>query len=109
MKGPLSSRRTKSTITVYNRTRSGSQYSDNVIDSGLSGRKEASFSQEIVTEAGAVVLVSDVFWFDKKSDGTLPAIEEKHILYDGTSRYEVMMVIPRLYANKLKVMTRVDR
>lgn len=108
-KSRMGALRENSTVTVYTQTRTSSQYADSVVDTGLFARKEDSFTQELVTDAGLIVVISQVFWFDRKDDGTFPAIEEKHVLYDGTDRFEVMQVIQRRLTNRLKVMTRVLR
>jgi hypothetical protein len=105
----IGDRREPSTITVYTQVRTGSVYADSAVHTGLKARKENTFTQELVTEAGALVMVSDVFWFDRLSTGAFPAIEEKHVLSDGTDRYEVVSVIKRPFVDRMQVATRVLR
>ena len=108
IKSRLRVRRVTKTITVKQKAFASGQHSESNLETGLTATYEPVASFEIVGDGGAVIVVTDVFWFEQKSDGTLPAIEEQHVLVDASSnRYEVVAVTNQAGGgNRLKVMTR---
>ncbi len=110
IKSRLQSRRTTVTVAVKVKTRANSQYSEANV-SGLSAvtcTKEPRDAFEFTSDGGAIVTVTDVFWFEAVAGASLPAIEEKHVLVDGSSvRYEVVNVADQGGEDdRLRVMTR---
>lgn len=95
IKSRLRLRRVTKTIDVKVKTQASGQYTEASVSglSSLTATHEQRNAFEATTDAGAVVIVTDVFWFEQLSSGSLPAIEEKHVLVDGDSqRYEVLTV-----------------
>lgn len=91
----LRERRNTKTMTVKVKTIASGKHTEANVSglSSLTATWEPLSPEETVTEGGSVVIVTERFWFDKLSDGTLPAIEEKHVLVDSSSvRYEVVRV-----------------
>ena len=109
-KSRLRERRVTLTIDVKVKTLSAGQNTEATVSGlgALTATREQRDAFEITNDTGAIVIVSDVFWFEQLSDGTLPAIEEKHVLIDGSSiRYEVLNVANQGgEGNRLRVMTR---
>lgn len=103
----LRQRRPTKTITVKQKTFAGGQHTESNLLTGLTATYEQIAAFEVVGDGGAVVIVTDVFWFEPAS-GSLPAIEEKHVLVDGSgNRYEVVAVSNQAGGgNRLKVITR---
>jgi hypothetical protein len=103
----LRQRRQPITITVKVKALAGGQHSESNALTGLTATREQVDAVEVATAGGAFVPVTDVFWFEESS-GSLPAIEEKHVLVDGSSvRYEVIQVADQGgEGNRLKVMTK---
>jgi hypothetical protein len=98
------------TITVKSKTLVSNQYTEASALTGLRARRVPMDADEQISEAGAVVIATDVFWFEPASVGAaLPAITENHVLVDaGGVRYEVVMR-PTNQAGgdkRLKVVTR---
>lgn len=92
IKSRLRMRRTPVTITVKNKSRSGVQYSEGNAYTGLVATHEQPDAYETLGDAGAPVLVTDVFWFEAAAGASLPVITEAHVLVDGSgTRYEVIM------------------
>lgn len=110
IKSGLRQLRTTKTVTVKTKTLSGGQYSETTVSglSNLTATYYAKMSMEVATDAGAVVIVSEVLGFDTLPNGTLPAIEEKHVIVeDDDTRYEVIAVVPvGGLINRLKVAVR---
>lgn len=101
-------RRTTKTITVKSKTLASGQYTEANSITGLTATHEPFAGDEIISDAGAIVIATDVFWFEQVS-GTLPAINENHVLIDsGSIRYEVVAkpVNQAGNGNRLKVLTR---
>ena len=111
IKSRLQIRRNKKTVSVLDRTLSSGKYVESIV--GALSNLEATYEQqdafEVATDGGAVVTVTDVFWFEAKAGEDLPAIEEKHVIREkGTLvRYEVLQVQDQGGGgNRLRVMTR---
>lgn len=110
IKSRLRMRRVTKTVSVKEKTLASGQYSE-ADGSGLTGLTatwEPISGDEELTEAGKIVIPTDVFWFEPAVGGSLPAITENHVLVAGGVRYEVVMR-PENQAgggNRLKVMTR---
>lgn len=106
----LRDRRVQMTVSVKLKTLTAGQHVESNLASGLIATHEQPNAFEIISEAGMIVPVTDVFWFEPVS-GTLPAITEKHVVVDASSnRYEVVMVQRQAgEANRLKVMTKALR
>lgn len=106
----LRQRRQTLTITVKVKALPASgQHSESNALTGLTATREQIGAEEVATVGGAIVPVTDVFWFEKsKSSDSLPAIEEEHVLVDSDSvRYEVIQVADQGgEGNRLKVMTK---
>lgn len=112
----LRRRRNTLTVAVKLKSLSGGQHSEaNVTglealtatrSQGSTGSQSS--ARETVTETGAIVIVTDIFFFEQLSTGALPAITEKHVLVDGSGvRYEVLSVSDQGgEGNRLRVMTR---
>lgn len=103
----LAQRRPVRTVTVKKKTLTSGKH----VESNLAGAVSipARFHQvdagEAASEGGAVVVVNGVFGFEPVS-GSLPAIEEKHVIVDDdtSERFEVVSVKNRAGAgNRLKV------
>jgi len=93
IKSRLRDRREKLTITVKEKTLANGQHTASDFLTGLTATREQDFASEQYTVAGALVPVTDIFWFEALAGASLPAIEEKHVLVDGSSiRYEVLQV-----------------
>ncbi len=109
-KSRIRERRQTLTIDVKVKTLSSGQNTEATVSGlgSLTATREQRDAFELTTDAGATVIISDVFWFEQLSNGTLPAIEEKHVLVDGSSvRYEVLNGADMGgEGNRLRVMTR---
>lgn len=103
-------RRVQMTCSVKLKTLTAGQNVETNLTTGLIATREQPDASELFTDAGALVVVTDVFWFEPVS-GTLPAITEKHTVIDASNnRYEVVMVQNQGgEGNRLKVMTRALR
>lgn len=108
IKSRLRDRRVTKTITVKVKTFASGQHTEATLYSGLIATYEQRQSVEVSGEAGGMVVVTDVFFFEPVTTGTLPAIEEKHVLIDsGSVRYEVVSVVDQGGGgNRLEVITR---
>ena len=110
IKSRLRRRRTSKTFEVKVKTLASGQHTEaNVAGlSAIVGTREERDAVEVANDAGAIVGVTDVFWFEPKAGDSIPAIEEKHVLIDGDSvRYEVLQVINQAgQDNRLRVLTR---
>lgn len=106
----LRERRLQLTVSVKLKTLTSGQMVESSAFTGLIATHEQPDANEFVTDAGAVVVVTDVFWFEPVA-GVLPAITEKHVIVDASSnRYEVVMVQNQAgEGNRIKVMTRALR
>ncbi len=102
----LANRRTTHTLSIVKRTLSAGKYTESNLYTGIVAKRQQKYAAELATDAGIQVTVSDLFTIYPQSDGTLPAIEEKHIINDGTFDYEVIMVMSLEYAPGLHVFTR---
>jgi len=97
--------RKQHTVNVITKTMSGG-YSESNAYTGLTATHEQRDAFELMTDTGAVIMVTDVFWFAKTS-GTLPTITEEHAIEVGTVRYEIFQVADQGgQGNRLRVMTR---
>ena len=98
------------TVSVKLKTLTSGQNIESNAYTGLIATHEQPDASEFYTDAGALVTVTDVFWF-APSGGVFPAITEKHVIMDASNnRYEVMMVQNQGgEGNRLKVMTRALR
>ena len=109
----LQIRRVQKTVDIKVKTRtSGSAQFTEANVSGLTSLTPT-FEQRTATEeqvdAGALVNIVDVFFFEKlTATDVLPAIREKHVIVDGSSvRYEVIEVSDEGgQGNRLKVTSR---
>ena len=110
IKSRLAQRRITKTITVKVKTLASGQYTEATVSgmAALVAQREQAEATEYMTDAGAMVDVTDVFWFEVAAGVTLPAIEEKHVLIDGDSvRYEAVSVTDQGGEGEvLKVMVR---
>ena len=110
IKSRLRQRRKTKTVAVKVKTLASGQYSETTVSgmANLVATHEEREAQEIDGDGGALVVVTDVFWFEVAAGETLPAIEEKYVLVDSDSqRYEVMQVIDQGgMDDRLRVMTR---
>jgi hypothetical protein len=103
----LRERRAQITVSIKAKTLTSGQYVENSLAIGLIATHTQPNAFEVISEAGIVALVTDIFWF-AQIDGSLPAITEKHVIVDASgNRYEIMMVQNQGgEGNRLKVMTR---
>lgn len=103
----LRSRRNTKTVDVINKTLSGG-YAESNAYTGLTATYEQRDAFELITEAGGVIKVTDVFWFEPATPGaSLPTITEAQLLYDGSTRYEIIQVQTQGGGNsRMRVMTR---
>ena len=104
----LRDRRSTKTIASIALSLSGGQYTEANETTGLTATHEQQSASLIGVDAGALVTVVDIFWFEPVS-GSLPDIEEDNVLTDGDSvRYEVVEVkqLPSTIAPRLRVITR---
>jgi hypothetical protein len=110
VKSRLQSRRTAVTVAVKVKTLASGQYSEaNVSGLGsVAATQEQRDAFEFTSDGGTIVTVTDVFWFEAAAGASLPAIEESHVLVDGSSvRYEVVNVQDQGgEGDRLRVMTR---
>jgi hypothetical protein len=108
VKSRLQARRKAKTIIVKSKALASGQYSETNLLTGLSASREPGNAEEVITGGGAIVNVSDTFWFEAEAGESLPAIEEKHVLVDEDDiRYEVVSVTDQGgEGDRLKVMTR---
>jgi len=106
----LRERRVQLGVSVKLKTLTAGQHVESNLATGLIATHEQPDASEMFTDAGALVIVTDVFWLERVN-GTLPAITEKHVIVDASSnRYEVVMVQNQGgEGNRLKVMTRALR
>lgn len=95
------------TITVKKKTLASGQYTESNLLTGLTAMHLPQTATERVDDSGVETILTDVFWFDRAS-GSLPAIEEDHVLVDGSSnRYEVIGVVSQGGSDdRLKVMAK---
>lgn len=107
-KSRLRDRRTQKTITVKVKTFAGGQHTEATLYSGLIATYEQRQSVEVSGEAGGMVVVTDVLFFEPVTTGSLPSIEEKHVLVDsGGVRYEAVSVADQGgNGNRLEVVVR---
>lgn len=98
--------RPRHTLSVITRTITGGKYVNSNLYTGIVANRQQKQATELATDGGAVVVISDLFTIYPQADGTLPAIEEKHIISDGTNSYEVMMVQNLEMAPAIHVYTR---
>lgn len=104
----LRRRRVPRTVNVYQRNSGGAE---TPVYTGLAATHTQLRATEIVGELANVVSeVIDVFWFAPQSDGTLPAITEKHVIRDEADldvRYDILQVRNEGgQGRRLSVMTR---
>lgn len=106
----LRRRRVKVIVAVKLKTLTAGQNVESNLYTGLVATHEQPDASEMFTDAGALVVVTDVFWFEAIG-WALPAITEKHTIVDASNnRYEVVMVQNQAgEGNRLKVMTRALR
>lgn len=106
----LRERRRQLTVSVKLKTLTAGQNVESSLYTGLTATHEQPDAFEAFTDGGALVVVTDVFWFAPVS-GSLPAITEKHVIIDASSnRYEVVMVQDQAgEGDRLKVTTRALR
>ncbi len=92
----LQIRRPQKTVNVKIKSRSGGKYTEaNVIGlTNLTPTYEQRNAIEEHTDAGGLVPVVDVFWFERLlTTNVLPAIREQHVIVDSDDvRYEVFEV-----------------
>ncbi len=110
IKSRLRQRRKTDTVTVKVKSRSNSQYSE-ATDAGLVDLVVTRSQQDVfeqTADAGTIVTVGDMFYFEAVAGESLPAIEEKHVLVDSSAvRYEVLRVTDVAgEGNRLMVATR---
>jgi hypothetical protein len=107
----LQVRRVQKTVDVKEKTLTSGQYVETTVtglDSLTPTHEQRSAIEEHV-EAGALVNIVDVFFFERLiATGILPAIREKHVLVDSSSvRYEVIEISDEGgQGNRLKVTSR---
>lgn len=90
IKSRLRCRRGTKKITVSAKTLASGQYTEADSIFNLTATWEPMAGEEVISDAGQIVVATDVFWFEQKN-GALPAITENHVLTDGDStRYEVV-------------------
>ena len=110
----LQVRRVQTTVDVLVKTKgAGSQFTEATVSglTGLTPTFEQRSALEEGTDAGALVNLVDVFFFERLiATNALPAIRELHVLVDSsdsTLRYEVLEVSDEGgQGNRLKVTTR---
>lgn len=62
--------------------------------SAVTCTREETDAFEVESDAGMIVTVTDVFWFEALAGASLPVIDERHVLVDTSSvRYEVLQII----------------
>lgn len=97
--------RNRLTVNVYSRTLSPT-YSETIVYTGLTATREQRDAYEQMSETGAIITITDVFWFEPVN-GVLPVINEGHLLTCDSVRYEVLQVMDQGGGNsRLRVMTR---
>ncbi len=110
IKSRLQMRLNTVTVAVKVKTRTNSQYAEANVSglSSVAATKEPRDAFEFTSDGGTIVTVTDVFWFEALAGSSLPAIEEKHVLVDGSNvRYEVVNVADLAgEGDRLRVMTR---
>ena len=80
-------------MTTKRRTYSGGAYTEAVNLTGLVCTRQPAAYDAVVTDpdTGAIIDITDVFYFEKQSDGTLPAIVAKDVITDSDSnRFEIL-------------------
>lgn len=93
------------TITVKVKTLASGQYTESNLLTGLLAIHSQQAATEVVAESGVEAILTDIFLFEQVS-GSLPAIEEDHILVDSSSnRYEVIGVVSQ-QDDRLQVQTK---
>jgi hypothetical protein len=109
IKSRLRSRRVPVSVAVYTKALSPT-YAETVVTgmSSLSATHEQRDAIETAADTGAVIVITDVFWFEPEvGSTTLPAITEAHLLKVGSTRYEVIQVADQGgNGNRLRVTTR---
>jgi len=92
----LQIRRPQKTVNIKVKSRSGGQYTEANVSglTGLTPTYEQRNAIEEHTDAGGLVNVVDVFFFERlTTTNILPAIREKHVIIDSDNvRYEVVEV-----------------
>jgi hypothetical protein len=97
--------RQRLTVNVYSKAVAPA-YAETAVYTGLIATREQRDAFEQMSDSGAVITVTDVFWFEPVS-GVLPSITEGHVMTTGGSRYEVLQVADQGgEGNRLRVMTR---
>jgi len=87
----LRNRRNTRTVDII--TKSLSPYAETNAYTGLTATYEQRDAFELMTEAGAVIMVTDIFWLAPATPGaSLPTITEGQVIYDGSTRYEIIQV-----------------
>lgn len=98
-------------LTVTVKAKSGpvaGRYNESDLYADLTASHEQPGPAETYAESGAVVIATDVFWFEPLTSGGLPAIAEQHVLVDAAgTRYEVVSAEDQGGAgSRLRVVTR---
>lgn len=80
------------TVRVKKKTLASGQYTESDVTTNLTARWEPMPADEQISEAGNIIIVTDVFWFEPdRATCALPAITENHVLVDQDSnRYDVV-------------------
>lgn len=103
----LRQRRVTKSVSVVTRSYSSGSYSDTTVYNLLSAAYEQQQSTDYSDEWGKSTQILDVFWFEPLSSGSLPAIEPKHFITEGSNRYEVIEVVDQGgQGHRLKVVCR---
>lgn len=107
----LQVRRVQKTVSVKERTLTAGKHVESDVSglTGLTPTHEQRNALEENTDAGGIVNVVDVFFFERlTTTDILPAIREQHVLVDGDSvRYEVIEISDEGgQGNRLKVTCR---
>jgi len=107
IKSRLRQRRITKTVAVVSRSYASGSYSDTTVYSRLTAAYEQTRQEDYNDEWGKYTQIVDVFWFEPLASGSLPAIEPKHFITEGSNRYEVTEVTNQAgMGERLKVVCR---
>jgi len=88
-KSRLRSQRPQILFSVKSKSITGGQNVETTSTTAYGTIEPIGDNPEVISEAGVMMVASDVVWFERVS-GALPTITENHVLLNGTTRYEVV-------------------
>lgn len=104
----LKDRRALVEVDVVNQVLVSGRHVESDAYTGLDARHEQVDALMQAGDGGAMVALTDVFWFSPLSNGSLPAITEQHVIkrVDDGKKFQVIAVKTLDYMKRVKVTCR---